>query len=385
MKRSNAICKNKRPAALKKPNHHWPGRRRTATAVLLTAFLAVLLMLSVCSTGCALLPEGKWFFTNSESVSSPDFSPSDAGVNSEGPAQLFPVFHSANSASIDLSQIPPWSEDRRWVEINGNRPFFTEEEITDQSFEEYGELDALGRCTGAFACVGTDLMPEGERESIAEIRPTGWHNIKYAGIDGDFLYNRCHLIAFGLTGENANERNLITGTRYMNTVVMNDFEYETIAYIHRTGNHVMYRVTPVFQGNDLVASGVLIEALSAEDSGLLPSLFSGLSAFRKKYLPGQTLPGICFCIYIYNVQPGVTINYATGDSTAAPLAGTEQTGRSDPQPEDPSYVINIYSGKFHRPDCTSVEDIQPHNRRDFTGSREELIAKGYAPCGICKP
>ena len=396
--------------------------------------LIILLCASACSAGCSLLPGNQGSFSHSDSVTAafpdtsltPDTSlPSDqeaAAVpsgNTNSPTAAagtmlsVPVYHSGSSAALDLSLIPSWSGDP-WVKVNGNIPFFTEEEINTritrsknalgierpivQSFEEYGELDALSRCTGAFACVGQDLMPTGERESISEIRPTGWHIVKYAGIDGNFLYNRCHLIAYGLTAENANERNLITGTRYMNTAGMNDFENETIAYIRRTGHHVLYRVTPVFQGNNLVASGVLMEGLSVEDSGR----------------------GIRFCIYAYNIQPDVIINYATGESTGALFTGTEnidhspaRQGSSDENTPsggnaapgavsgsgngsgsdagfvepaaDITYVININSGKFHRPECSSVRDMNQHNRRDFSGEREELITRGYEPCGKCRP
>ena len=346
---------------------------------ILLPFLAALLLLAAGNAGCARMPN---FLPHTQSASGsasasasePVFG-SASGLSSDSGLPLsFPVFHSASSAAFDPSQIPPWS-DKPWVEVNGNKPFFTEEELTTQSFEEYGELDSLGRCTGAFACAGPDLMPEGERESIRDIRPTGWHFVKYAGIDGNFLYNRCHLIAYGLTGENANERNLITGTRYMNTAGMNDFENETIAYIRRTGNHVMYRVTPVFQGDNLVASGVLMEGLSVENPGLRPA--------------------ICFCIYAYNVQPGVTINYADGESTGALFTGTEPANSANQNAPrqgefiepaaDVTYVININSGKFHRPDCSSVRDMRQHNRRDFTGTREELLDRGYIPCGKCRP
>ncbi|MBQ6597127.1 MAG: DNA/RNA non-specific endonuclease, partial [Lentisphaeria bacterium] len=243
-------------------------------------------------------------------------------------------------------------------------------------------------CTAAYACVGPDLTPEGDRESISEIRPTGWHIVKYDGIDGNYLYNRCHLIAYGLTAENANERNLITGTRYMNTVGMNDFENETIAYIRRTGRHVLYRVTPVFEGSNLVASGVLMEGLSIEDPG--------------------PLPAVRFCIYAYNVQPGVTIDLATGESTGALFTGSENAGsgaaRQETDPTggssgtaarsdagfvepaaDVTYVININSGKFHRPDCPSVRDMNQHNRRDSADTREDLVARGFEPCGKCRP
>ena len=377
---------------------------------ILLPVLAVLLLLAAGNAGCARMPNllpltqsasgsadeaapapasGTTFETDSGSASEPIFGSVSAPSSGSGLPLSVPVFHSAASATFDLSQIPPWS-DKPWVEVNGNKPFFTEEELTSQSFEEYGELDSLGRCTGAFACAGPDLMPKGERESISEIRPTGWHIVKYAGIDGNFLYNRCHLIAYGLTGENANEHNLITGTRYMNVAGMNDFENETIAYIRRTGNHVLYRVTPVFQGNDLVASGVLMEGLSVENSGLRPA--------------------ICFCIYAYNVQPGVTINYANGESTGALFTGTETadhsparqsgsgadslsnpgngsgSGSSFKEPaSDVTYIININSGKFHRPECASVRDMNQHNRRDVTDTRGELLERGFTPCGKCKP
>ena len=201
-------------------------------------------------------------------------------------------------ASFDVSEIPAW-DGEPWIAVHDNTPFFTKKELTKQSFEYYGELDALGRCTGAVACVGEDLLPTGDRESISEIRPTGWHAARYAGIDKGFLYNRCHLIAYGLTAENANERNLITGTRYLNYEGMRDFEFRTVGYIRRTGNHVLYRVTPLFEGRNLLASGVLIEALSVEDRG----------------------SGLCFCVYAYNVQPGITIDYATGNSSGPPYTG----------------------------------------------------------------
>ena len=282
----------------------------------------------------------------------------------------------ASAASFDLSSIPPYGGDP-YVTVNGNVPFFTEDDMTAASFESYGELDALGRCTAAVACVGEDLMPTGERESISEIRPTGWHFAKYAGIDGNYLYNRCHLIAYGLTAENANERNLITGTRYMNTEGMTPFENETIGYIRRTGHHVLYRVTPVFEGDDLVASGVLMEGLSVEDGGLR------------------------FCAYAYNVQPGVTIDYATGESTGPLFTGTGTADHSvrqsagpgtddvsggfrEPSPET-TYVVNTNTGKFHRPDCEHVRDIKERNRWDATGSRDDLVAQGYQPCGSCRP
>lgn len=188
-----------------------------------------------------------------------------------------------------LNSVPEYSSNP-YVMVNNNEPFFTEEEFTTESYEEYGDLDDLGRCTYAYACVGKDTMPKGERGSISHIYPTGWEQKKYSFVDGRSLYNRCHLIGHQLTGENANKENLITGTRYMNTEGMLPFENMIADYVKETGNHVLYRVTPLFKGDNLVASGVLMEAKSVEDNG----------------------DGICFNVYCYNVQPGVVIDYATG-------------------------------------------------------------------------
>ena len=255
-----------------------------------------------------------------------------------------------------LASIPAFSGEP-YVAVNGNTPYFTEEEITDQSFEEYAELDSLGRCGPAVASVGQDLMPTEERQGIGSVKPTGWQTVKYDCVDGKYLYNRCHLIGFQLTGENANKQNLITGTRYLNIDGMLPFENMTADYVKETGNHVMYRVTPVFQGNNLVADGVLMEGWSVEDEG----------------------EGICFCVFAYNAQPGIEIDYATGESA-------EAGEMEDPEkPSGTEYVINKSSGTFHTPDCPSVDKMKEKNKEYFTGSREELIEKGYTPCSRCKP
>ena len=275
-------------------------RPRSILPRLLTLLLAACLVLPL--TGCAPVSRLKDLFS-----SFTDNRPAASGSAGEDPetvssgVQEPPLPLSVlqePDCTFDLSEVPVWNEDP-WIVIHDNKPFFTKEELSKKSFEFYGELDPLGRCTGAAACVGEDLLPVGERESISEVRPTGWHVARYDGIEHGFLYNRCHLIAYGLTAENANERNLITGTRYMNYEGMRDFEFRTAGYIRRTGNHVMYRVTPVFEGLNLVASGVLMEAFSVEDRG----------------------SGICFCVYAYNVQPGVTIDYATGKSSGPPFTG----------------------------------------------------------------
>lgn len=196
-----------------------------------------------------------------------------------------------DDGSYDISSIPEYTGEAYAV-VNSNVPYFTDSELTDKSYEQYGKLDSLGRCTQASASVGKDLMPTGKRKRISRVKPTGWHSVKYKGVDGEYLYNRCHLIGYQLTAENANWRNLITGTRYLNTEGMLPFENMVSDYVKETKNHVMYRVTPIFEGENLVATGVLMEAKSVEDGG----------------------KGVQFNVFCYNVQPGIEIDYSTGDS-----------------------------------------------------------------------
>lgn len=198
------------------------------------------------------------------------------------------------ATAIDLSEIPDFNG-TAYVEINGNVPYFTEEDMTTDAYETYAPMDALGRCGVAFSCIGKELMPTEDRGSIGQVKPSGWQTVKYDFVDGKYLYNRCHLIGFQLTGENANRENLITGTRYLNVEGMLPFENMVADYIKETGNHVMYRVTPIFEGDELVARGVLMEGKSVEDNG----------------------DGILFCVYVYNNQPGVEIDYLTGKSKPA--------------------------------------------------------------------
>ena len=202
-------------------------------------------------------------------------------------------FYESNSASsFSLQDIPPFSDDIAYVTIEDNQPNFTAEDMVTTSYEQYSPLDALGRCGVAKACVGTDIMPTEERGSIGQIKPSGWYTVKYDCVDGKYLYNRCHLIGYQLTGENSNPNNLITGTRFLNVEGMLPFENQIAEYVKETKNHVIYRVTPIFQGENLLASGVQMEAKSVEDNG----------------------KGVCFNIYAYNNQPGITIDYATGKS-----------------------------------------------------------------------
>ncbi|MCI5594099.1 MAG: DNA/RNA non-specific endonuclease [Clostridiales bacterium] len=256
---------------------------------------------------------------------------------------------------IELSQVPEYSG-QPYVAINNNEPEFDEADFTVSSFETYSSLDSLGRCGSAYANIGMDLMPIEKRGSIGSVKPTGWHTIKYDNVDGKYLYNRCHLIGYQLTGENANERNLITGTRYMNVEGMLPFEDMVADYIRETDNHVLYRVTPIYDGNNLLASGVQMEAASVEDNG----------------------EGIWYNVYVYNVQPGISIDYVTGESSRQSDSKTESGAVTE-------YVLNTNTHKFHYTDCASAKDISDKNRETYKGSRESLIDSGYEPCGRCNP
>lgn len=224
-------------------------------------------------------------------------------------------------------------------------------------------------------------MPTEERGSIGMVKPTGWHTVRYDDlVDGKYLYNRCHLIGYQLTGENANTKNLITGTRYLNIEGMLPFENMVADYIQETNNHVLYRVTPIFEGNNLLANGVLMEGYSVEDKGA----------------------GVSYCVFAYNVQPGIEIDYATGESKLADGAQQEEqktatvtpTPSPEPEKQEPvtgseasqaDYILNTNTKKFHYPTCSSVNDMKEKNKQEFFGTRDETIALGYSPCGRCKP
>ena len=269
----------------------------------------------------------------------------------------------SESARADSpGQVPAYSG-KPYIVINDNQPEFEEGDFQKESFESYSDLDSLGRCGVAFANIGTDRMPHKERESIGMIKPSGWKTQRYEEVDGKYLYNRCHLIGYQLTGENANECNLITGTRAMNVDGMLPFENMTADYIKETGNHVLYRVTPIFEGDNLVASGVQMEAESVEDGG----------------------EGICFNVYVYNNQPDIEIDYATGESRRVEETSGTAGGQRTESGEQGSYVLNTNTHKFHRPECGSVSDMKAANREDFEGSREDLLRQGYEPCQNCNP
>ena len=266
------------------------------------------------------------------------------------------------SAQTDMASFA--YDGKPYVVINDNDPDFTDADMTTTSFERYGELDGLGRCTTAFANIGKDLMPAEKRGPIGEVKPTGWQTDKYDNVDGKYLYNRCHLIGYQLTGENANEKNLITGTRYLNVDGMLPFENMVADYIKETNNHVLYRVTPVFSGDNLVASGAHMEAKSVEDNG----------------------DGILFNVYCFNAQPGIAIDYATGDShqddsIVADASKSTTAAEANVQ----TYVLNTNTKKFHKESCNSAKSMDASNKKIYTGSRQEIIDMGYEACGVCKP
>ena len=316
-----------------------------------------------------------------ESASEKQSSESESSTNSsdttEGTTASKPVGN-GTAKPANPSSVPSYSG-KAYVAVNNNQPNFSTAELTTKSYESYSPLDSLGRCGVAIASIGRDIMPTEDRGSIGQVKPSGWHTVKYDCVDGKYLYNRCHLIGYQLTGENANTRNLITGTRFLNIQGMLPFENMVADYVKETGNHVAYRVTPIFKGNNLLASGVQIEGYSIEDNG----------------------DGICFNVYCYNVQPGVTINYADGSSslsgstvtTTKPETTTKKPEGTTQRAEtttreantDVAYVLNTNSMKFHYPTCSSAKTISPENYAESNKTRDQLIADGYDPCGRCHP
>ncbi len=304
-----------------------------------------------------------------------------------------------NNSYVSLDAIPAY-DGKAYVAVNNNEPFFTDSDMTTTAFENYSDLDSLGRCGVAYANICKDIMPTEERGKIGMIKPSGWHTVKYDVIKDRYLYNRCHLIGYQLAGENANPKNLITGTRYLNVEGMLPFENLVADYVNNTGNHVLYRVTPMFSGSNLVANGVLIEAKSVEDNG----------------------GGILFNVYCYNVQPGVGINYENGDSWLDGTTPQKQSAQTDtPQNEgsqssagsgagesgssgsttgsassgsDSSAAENSAADssnsetmvhitatgkKYHRAGCRTLK------KSDTEVTLDEAKSMGLSPCGICNP
>ena len=323
------------------------------------------------------------------------------------------------SAQATIADIPAYTG-ALCIDINHGEPGFTAQDETRGTFMQFSDLDFEGRCGPAFARIGPDTISNEKRGDISQVHPSGWVQRKYSFVDDGMLYNRSHLIAHQLCGENANEKNLITGTRTFNAVGMLYYEELVGDYVRSTGNHVLYRVTPLFAANDLVARGVQMEAKSVEDNG----------------------EAVQFNVFVYNVEPGVAIDYVTGESwessetpqvtskgsatitTAAAAradkaaagsasgngsnagsgdggnasggskgskgngsgdgAGSNNAGNQDAS-EQQDYILNVKNKKFHKPDCSAASDISSANKQDFTGTRDQLIARGYSPCGICKP
>lgn len=267
----------------------------------------------------------------------------------------------SSASAFDASQIPGYTGSP-YTEVDGNIPSLQANDAKGVD-EHYAPLDSFGRCGAAIAVVSPATMPTEERGDIGMVKPSGWHTVRYDDlVDGKYLYNRCHLIGYQLTGENANECNLITGTRYMNIDGMLPFENEVADYVDRTGGRVLYRSTPVFVGNELVARGVHLEALSLDDGG----------------------QGVSFNVFVYNVQPGIGIDYATGESWREEAA-VAQEPEATPAAQEMTYVLNTNTGKFHYPECNSVDRMSEKNKQTVTATRDEIIAQGYEPCGNCNP
>ncbi len=275
------------------------------------------------------------------------------------------LFSCQESDSFTLDDIPEYSGEA-YVEINGNQPFFESEEITTESYTNFSELDELARAGSAMGCLSRSLMPSDEREPLFSENPTGFYsngksnNNKYKFIDGGYIYNRCHLIGFQLTGENSNKKNLITGTQYMNIHGMLPFENRVAAYLRTSGNHVMYRVTPMYREYDMVARGVLMEAYSVEDKG----------------------SSICFCVFVYNVQQGVVIDYYSGENNI----DTTFASKEDFEPAT-TYVLNTNSKKYHLPSCYHIKNTKPECLKHYSGDPSEFASNypAFSPCLTCNP
>lgn len=302
----------------------------------------------------------------------------DQSVQDQVPPDL-QIPQAINGGALSAKDIPACSGEP-YVILNDNMPCFTADDLSLSPFKYFSELDDLGRCGPAYANICRELIPDEPRGEIGMIQPSGWHTARYDDLIEDrYLYNRCHLIGYQLSGENANPLNLITGTRYMNTEGMLGFENEVSDFVQKTGYHVLYRSTPVFDGSDLVASGVHLEAYSVEDLG----------------------QGVCFNVFVYNVQPGIEIDYATGESRRAdpapvpfePDGGSVSVPADDPvrtqtgtlDEKQLTYILNTNTKKFHYPKCKSVSQMKDKNKQEFYGTRDEVIAAGYSPCGNCNP
>ncbi|MBQ8689534.1 MAG: DNA/RNA non-specific endonuclease [Clostridia bacterium] len=339
------------------------------TNKLLTLLLSLMLAIALSLTACGDVPANDPFVctdhgdTNGDGFCDIcriklDTHPEQTPEEPEEPEQ--PEAPDSTTDSFDISLVPVWDGKSAFVSINGNNPYFKTDEIVSSSYEFYSALDSLGRCGYAMACLGKDLMPPANdtRGDISEVYPSGWYQRSYdkSIVPGGYIYNRCHLIGWQLTDEDANAQNLITGTQFFNIEGMLPFENMIADYIKEYNNHVMYRVTPVFEGDNLLCTGALIEGYSVEDNGA----------------------GIKFCVFCYNVQPDVAIDYSNGANS---LIGEEDGESGDPV----EYVLNTNSMKIHLPDCKWVSQMSEENKAHSTKTVEELMAEGYKPCATCNP
>lgn len=380
-----------------KDNRTFPLPQRIAAAL---AALALAFSFALPATGCSVS------ISDNATGSGSSISSSDGSAGTYGGSGATGSDEDARSAQATIADIPAYTG-ALCIDINHGEPGFTAQDETRGTFMQFSDLDFEGRCGAAFARIGPDTISNEKRGDISQVHPSGWVQRKYSFVDDGMLYNRSHLIAHQLCGENANEKNLITGTRTFNAMGMLYYEELVGDYVRSTGNHVLYRVTPLFAANDLVARGVQMEAKSVEDNG----------------------ESVQFNVFVYNVEPGVAIDYVTGESWESPetpqvtskgsatittaaaaradkaAAGSNGGSKADGNgandnesdsagngnagnqgaSEQQDYILNVKNKKFHKPDCSAASDISSANKQDFTGTRDQLIARGYSPCGICKP
>lgn len=338
----------------------WLKLRKTA-AIALCELLAIATIFTGCASTDLSGTEGTGYAAGAEVAGEDSSGALDSKDKVDGPQEDLVN----NNSYVSLDAIPAY-DGKAYVAVNNNEPFFTDSDMITTAFENYSDLDSLGRCGVAYANICKDIMPTEERGKIGMIKPSGWHTVKYDVIKDRYLYNRCHLIGYQLAGENANPKNLITGTRYLNVEGMLPFENLVADYVNNTGNHVLYRVTPMFSGSNLVANGVLIEAKSVEDNG----------------------GGILFNVYCYNVQPGVGINYENGDSWLDGTTGSTSSGSdssaaensaADSSNSETMVHITATGKKYHRAGCRTLK------KSDTEVTLDEAKSMGLSPCGICNP
>ena len=338
----------------------WLKLRKTA-AIALCELLAIATIFTGCASTDLSGTEGAGHAAGAEVAGEDSSGALDSKDKVDGPQEDLVN----NNSYVSLDAIPAY-DGKAYVAVNNNEPFFTDSDMTTTAFENYSDLDSLGRCGVAYANICKDIMPTEERGKIGMIKPSGWHTVKYDVIKDRYLYNRCHLIGYQLAGENANPKNLITGTRYLNVEGMLPFENLVADYVNNTGNHVLYRVTPMFSGSNLVANGVLIEAKSVEDNG----------------------GGILFNVYCYNVQPGIGINYENGDSWLDGTTGSASSGSdssaaensaADSSNSETMVHITATGKKYHRAGCRTLK------KSDTEVTLDEAKSMGLSPCGICNP